>query len=560
MRTIFKTLIISFICIVLTNCTDEDFNSKYNDPSKVNDVTVGNLMTGVFQKAKDYSCYDYGRFFCLDPTFLGKCAQTYGFVYSTDMYSPAYEPGIDNQWSNVYSCMMQYKKLEQLYLEETPEEQAQDEAFYLAAKVHFYDYFTATTNIFGDMPFSKACTLPFNNDVEAAHAPFDKAEDIYKTIIEDLKAIGPRFREVKTPRNFNTQDFINNGDLDKWERYANSLRLRLALRVATQGPLVEVGRNAIKEILENPETYPLVEEQSNNIYIVNQKSGQLNFTAGSGLGDVGWESNRWASGAIIDRMLSHGAYDMNSNDTLSGKYVKGTDDPRILLYYNATKIVNRNTGELDSAIYLGTNLTISDDVTEYYRTQAMDEYGNAGFSQITQYGFFWNNDKFDMLIIASPEVHFNIAEAYLMGYGVGKDENKAREALEKAIAQSIELYYYYDNISTGQNARRFTAPTQEEIVAFAASKWDSDEYVDHLDAIITQKWLHYGILLSREAWNEIRRTGYPSGLVYPEVSGIVPNVPDRWRYPQSEVNYNPYYKDVQSEDTYYTKMFWAKQD
>lgn len=77
--------------------------------------------------------------------------------------------------------------------------------------------------------------------------------------------------------------------MEKWERYANSLRLRLAMRVATQGALQAEGRAVIKEILENPADYPLVEEQGNNIFIVNQKSGQLNFTAGHGLGRLGYE-------------------------------------------------------------------------------------------------------------------------------------------------------------------------------------------------------------------------------------------------------------------------------
>lgn len=38
--------------------------------------------------------------------------------------------------------------------------------------------------------------------------------------------------------------------MDKWERYANSLRLRLAMRVAAQGDLQAEGRTAIKEILK----------------------------------------------------------------------------------------------------------------------------------------------------------------------------------------------------------------------------------------------------------------------------------------------------------------------
>ena len=86
-----------------------------------------------------------------------------------------------------------------------------------------------------------------------------------------------------------------------------------------------------------------------------------------------------------------------------------------------------------------------------------------------------------------------------------------------AVSQSIALYYYYDSIGSGENCRRYDAPTDEEIADFADAKWNDTAYTDKLDAIITQKWLHFGFLVSREAWSDIRRTGYPSGLVFPEV-------------------------------------------
>ena len=294
------------------------------------------------------------------------------------------------------------------------------------------------------------------------------------------------------------------------------------------------------------------------LFIINQKSGQLNFTAGSGLGD--WTTNRLASGAIIDRMLSHGNYDMNSSDPQSGVYIKGEDDPRILLNYNPVSITNRQTGQVDEHRYLGTDLTVADELTEYYNAQAQDEVNtaNKGFSQITQRGFFWENDKFDMLIMASPEIHFLKAEAYAMGYGVTQDMSKAEEEFKTAVSQSVTLYYYYDSIGSGENCRRYDAPASEEIADFADAKWNSAAYADKLDAIITQKWLHFGFLTSREAWSDIRRTGYPSGLIFPEVSGTIPRVPNRWRYPSTEVNYNPYYKDVADKDTYTEKLFWAK--
>ena len=546
------------VLLTLGACSEYDFDSKYEDPSKVTTVSISNLMVGVFQRVKDYDLYEYNRFFGFDSQFVGKYAQTFGYTYSSSMYTPGYTPFIDSQWDNLYSALTQLRKLESLYNEESTGQQEQDEAFLLAARLQVYDFFAATVDVFGDMPFSKACTLPLTNDVQQSYAPYDKAEDIYRTILSELKEMAPRFRTIPVPRNFSTQDFINWGDMDKWERYANSLRLRLAMRVASQGELAEEGRAIIKEILENPTEYPLIEEQANNVFITNQKSGQLNFTAGSGLGD--WVTNRLASGPVIDRMLSHGNYNMESSDPLTGTYVEGTDDPRILLYYNPVKIVNRNTGQTDEHRYLGTDVSVSDELTEYYNSQAEDELitTNKGFSQITQNGFFWQNDKFDMLIMASPEVHFLKAEAYLMGYGVAADEARAKEEFLTAVTQSVNLYYYYDSVSTGENARQYEAPTADEVAAFAEARWNSPDYVDKHDAIITQKWLHEGILQSREAWSDIRRTGYPSGLNFPEVNGTIANVPNRWRYPTTEVNYNPYYKEVQDEDTYYTKLFWAR--
>ena len=546
------------VLLTLGACSEYDFDSKYEDPSKVTTVSISNLMVGVFQRVKDYDLYEYNRFFGFDSQFVGKYAQTFGYTYSSSMYTPGYTPFIDSQWDNLYSALTQLRKLESLYNEESTGQQEQDEAFLLAARLQVYDFFAATVDVFGDMPFSKACTLPLTNDVQQSYAPYDKAEDIYRTILSELKEMAPRFRTIPVPRNFSTQDFINWGDMDKWERYANSLRLRLAMRVASQGELAEEGRAIIKEILENQTEYPLIEEQANNVFITNQKSGQLNFTAGSGLGD--WVTNRLASGPVIDRMLSHGNYNMESSDPLTGTYVEGTDDPRILLYYNPVKIVNRNTGQTDEHRYLGTDVSVSDELTEYYNSQAEDELitTNKGFSQITQNGFFWQNDKFDMLIMASPEIHFIKAEAYAMGYGVAQDMTRAEEEFKTAVSQSIRLWYYYDSIGTGENTRRYEAPTDEAIAAFADARWKSSDYTDKQDAIITQKWVHFAFLVSREAWSDLRRTGYPSGLVFPEVAGTIPNVPNRWRYPTTEVNYNPYYKDVQTEDTYYTKLFWAK--
>lgn len=108
--------------------------------------------------------------------------------------------------------------------------------------------------------------------------------------------------------------------------------------------------------------------------------------------------------------------------------------------------------------------------------------------------------------MASARDTFPESGSLCLGYGVAQDMAKAEEEFKTAVSQSIALYYYYDSIGSGENCRRYDAPTDEEIADFANAKWNSTAYVDKLDAIITQKWLHFGFLVSREAWSDIRRT------------------------------------------------------
>ena len=82
-------------------------------------------------------------------------------------------------------------------------------------------------------------------------------------------------------------------------------------------------------------------------------------------------------------------------------------------------------------------------------------------------------------------------------------------------------------------------------------------------AIMTQKWLHFGIMQPSQAWTDIRRTGYPK-LDYPTDGGasvIVANIPQRVKYPNSELTNNRANYDANASniaDDYYTVLFWAK--
>jgi hypothetical protein len=552
-----------FTCaVVLYNCSDDAYNEKYKDPTKVSEVSVEKLMTGTFLRCRDFSMAKYFRYFAYDNLFLGKFSQTFGFYNVAGMYTPGFIPYAEEGHQKFYSALTDFKQLEKLYNEMSDAQKKENEAYYWAAKVHILDYFVAMLDLYGDLPWTDACKITLNGgNITDASVRFEKAPDLYKMVLTETKTASERFASMSKPTLFAVQDFINEGDFMKWRLYANSVRLRVAMRVSSNGQLTAEGRAALKEIIENPSKYPVVESNEQNIQIWNRGSGELNEEGGGGGFD--WASCRLASGAVLDRMLSKGSYKEGKDG--SGKWVAGVDDPRLpLLYCLATadgSIIKKDS--IVPTVYRGTD-------PEMDRSLQTTLSSGAGFSHIRENGFFWKNKKWDHQLFSAAELWFIKAEAFQQGWAQGD----AKDAFKRAIKESVEFYYYYQSnrsqVETSDAKSRYyyvinpDKPTEAEIDAFAEARWekkiDGTSYAGgKLEAILTQKWINFGILFVREAWNDLRRTGYPSGLVFPNDPGAtIPDVPCRWRYPEKERNYNRYYSEVAEQDTYYNKLFWAK--
>jgi hypothetical protein len=85
--------------------------------------------------------------------------------------------------------------------------------------------FSRLTDLYGDIPYFDAAKGYYTK----VFAPtYDKQQDIYDDFFKELDAATKSFDPSKAPV---TQDFYFNGDLAKWKKFGNSLRLRLALRL-----------------------------------------------------------------------------------------------------------------------------------------------------------------------------------------------------------------------------------------------------------------------------------------------------------------------------------------
>src|ERR1700730_14445998 len=84
-------------------------------------------------------------------------------------------------------------------------------------KAHYYKF---VTDAVGDIPY-------FNALKGVGTVVYDKQQDIYKDLIKELKEAVDQFDNGLAPKG----DVLFGGDNSKWKKYANSLRLLLALNL-----------------------------------------------------------------------------------------------------------------------------------------------------------------------------------------------------------------------------------------------------------------------------------------------------------------------------------------
>ena len=157
-----------------------------------------------------------------------------------------------------------------------------------------------------------------------------------------------------------------------------------------------------------------------------------------------------------------------------------------------------------------------------------------------------------------------------MGYGVAADQNAAKENFITGVTQSVEYYWNMKETSSlyvaGNDSyygfRELIKPTDAEVLAYAENIWKPSQ-----ETICEQLWLNFGFLNELEAWNVVRRTGYPvvSFSRDNQVSNY-PTPPHRLPYTSDELNYNSQNcqeaisKSYEESTGYYTPLFWAKRE
>lgn len=427
--------------------------------------------------------------------------------------------------------------------------------------------FANLVDLWGDIPYEEF-------DIEGNYAPkLDRSQDIYNSLLALIdEAIGnledTNASNLLKPA---SDDLIYSGNVDKWVRMGNTLKLKLLVQ----------SRKSKNDISDwNTKLSTLLAE---NNFMRNGEDFEFKHTAK--------DSPDERHQAYVDEYLGgQSTYYISPwiYETMSGKNLNVTDnpfvnikDPRIPYYWV-------NQIKADSEAQNATDYRDGAFVSIFFASNASgasnDQRETSTFIGIYPCGGKYDNGqggKCDAKVgngiapekmLQSYSVPFLLAELYLTGEASGD----AKSALEEGIERSI-IHVNAVVKASDPNVPAISAENKDAFIEQVLKKYDaagSDE--EKLRIVMTQKWIA-NFFNPVEAYTDIRRTGYPTLLpkntTYAQSPYKTSQVPEQgpvniplkginafpramW-YPSSEVTRNP---NVTNEGRNLSNpiLFWDK--
>lgn len=519
-RIIYNFALILSVISFLSSCK-KSLENDYLNPQSVVNGSIDKVFSSILLNRRIQPTYWDFRTFILPAT--GAFSQLTATETASNMWIPSLDYGQD-RWTDFYSAdpgiINEYTEMNTLYNALSDEDKSQQYIFLELGKVILYDQASQMIDLWGDIPFSASNSL--NTSDRVVHkAAFDDAATLYNSFIDSLDNINTYLSSFSpstiTGAALGKQDLIYSGDLTKWKKYANSLRLRLLMRISNVSE--DVAKGKITTMLNDGSTYPLIESNTDNALLA--------------MSPTTYNSD------ILEAFRDNSGQYSFAPTYLLDSFMNINNDPRLPFYWN------KASSGTDSGKYVGMPIAAGSGVY------------NTGVGQYSTYDsatFMYNYNVPGVLFTAS-ESEFLKAEAY-QRWNIG-DPSSLYEA---GIRASINFYYGIQSNAVF-NARTFTkdaAPTEAAISSYLAADDIklSGTATEKLEKIYKQKWEHFFILQAGQAWAEVRRTGYPKLTFYTATNSNAAKPPMRLLYPSTEKLYNSNYSSVQAKDTRDTKIFW----
>ena len=355
-----------------------------------------------------------------------------------------------------------------------PDAVAPDPLREAVAKIWKVYIFMPMTDAFGPIPYTEV-----GNGLEVVK--YDSQESIYMDFFKILDEATTVLSQNMDKTAFASGDVIYDGELTKWLKLGNSLRLRAAIRVSSKAP--DIAKTQAEAAIA----------AAGGLITDNADNAAMRPTPPNYLNPLGVISE-WGEFRMSASMES---------------LLKGYQDPRLPMYFAPTKN--------DPLVYKGIRNGLS--------ILQMSEAFNANDNNSNVVPRFQNAEDGTEphTLYVAAETWFNMAEAAVNGWNVGAFT--AQQCYVNGITASMQQWgvtsfaSYLTSLNTPApfvGPAPYAAPPLSNIpVAFGATADVQREQIG------TQKWLALYPSMSPEAWAEFRRTGFPK--LYPRINNENPD-------------------------------------
>ncbi len=428
--------------------------------------------------------------------------------------------------------------------------------------------FARMVDQYGDIPYFDTF-----KGAENLTPKYDKAEDIYKALVAELntaiasfKATPPASVQKIDRTSTGKIDVLFGGDVVKWAAFANTLKLRMLVRIA--------------------------KVPSMTAFVATQKASLPTTPAGYLAEDAIVNPDYTNVAGKVSPMFANYAW----STTSASANLTIIPTTWILSFYNGTKLTDPHRGTAIFRSFTGGatkknqlgNTTGTYDVgiagSPWFSAQGIDyAAGNTNTgATATSIGIIKGATAGQVIMLLSESL-FLQAEASLADVAIVTTAPTATN-FENGILASYNYSYKTPSnaVSTLNDPVLYTTSTTPTVAQpYSAAKSLADykaanagTYLVNIalattdeqrrEAIITQKYIALNFITSDEAWNEYRRTGYPAitgntaTTTFAATQSIITNradkLPTRVLYPDEEYKLNP--ANVPTGITTTTRIFW----
>lgn len=465
-------------CALFLAFSCKKFDDYNNNPNAPENVHPQFLLSNVIAEAADNQAYWGWHAGAL----LAQHSSNLEFL-PVDRYDLGNNEGL---WNETYRLLNDLKSVS--------EAEESNEAYAAIASILKAHQASLLTDLWTNVPYFEA----LEGEREANFTPkFDSQEDIYLNDDGILDLLEKSVEILENSTASVSGDILYSGDLNKWIRFANSLRVRYLLRISSK---VDV----------SAELQSIVNE--GDIFTSNNDNAALPYLSSS--------PNQWVifterEGRYVDVRMSKNAENIMSP----------LNDDRIMRFYKPTVLSEQN----GTPEYKGIPNGLS--------RESQNDYN---LTDVSLMGSFLRDvpDAMQAVFMNYAELQFCLAEA-----------------AQKGLIAGAPSTYYQAGIQASFDFYEVNLPS-----TYLLSNDVVLNGTNNLERIMTQKWIN-SFMSGYEAWFDIRRTGFPNltipddnlnGDVYP-VRYVYPSTEQA----VNGANYSDAVSAIGGDD-YNSKSWWEQ--